>query len=431
VQPIDSLVRLSSLLPDSAALASGALTLAGLRFGELAETFGTPLYIYDEQTLRASARSVLGAFSPLGARVSFASKACDTIAILAVLRDEGLDLDVVSEGELAAALRAGFQPRQIHLHGNCKSDAELEAAIRLGLHAIVVDNIEELERLVARVGSLEQPVAVMLRITLPFEADTHPHLQTSGCRSKFGFYRGSAEERAAIDLLASNPGLRLTGLHTHVGSQIADIEIYGRVSRELLALGRDLFRQGHPISEIAVGGGWAVPNRTGDALLAPEKLASALGEVFAGSGFRPAIEPGRFLVSRAAVALYRIGSVKNTPTGRIVAVDGGMGDNIRPALYGARYEVLLPERLEATPIGPVDIAGRYCESGDFLARAVYLPAVNAGDLIAMPFAGAYQLSMASAYNLVPPPAAVLVAGGHARLIVRRATIDDLLACHVD
>jgi len=402
-----------------------------LSLKDLAETYGTPLYIYDEQTLRASARTVLGAFSALGARVSFASKACDTVAILAVLRDEGLDLDVVSEGELVAALRASFQPSQIHLHGNCKTDAELEAAIRLGLHAIVVDNVEELERLAVRTGSLERPVDIMLRITLPLEADTHPHLQTSGRRSKFGFYLGSTEEQAAIELLARVPGLRLIGLHTHLGSQVVDVEIYREASQELLTLGHDLGRRGHPISEIAIGGGWAVPYRTDDASLSAETLAGAVGDVFAGSGFRLAVEPGRFLVARAAVALYRVGSVKDTPAGRIVAVDGGMGDNIRPALYGASYEALLLEQPEAIPIGPADIVGRYCESGDFLARDVPLPSVKVGDLLALPVAGAYQLSMASAYNLVPPPAALLVANGRPRLIVRRTTIDDLLARNVD
>lgn len=427
---IDPLPLVARLLPDSAATAGGRLTIAGLDLAVLAARYGTPLYVYDEQTLRSSARAVLKSFSNFDCRVSFASKACDVIAILAVLREEGLGLDVVSEGELTAGLRAGFRPEQIHLHGNNKSDAELDAAIRLGLHSIVVDNLEELERLVARSTHGDRRISIALRVSLPVEAATHPHLQTSGFRSKFGFYRGSNEEQAAIDLLERSPGLLLTGLHTHLGSQISDLDIYRQAAGELIELGRALRNRGCPLEEISTGGGWAVPYRPDDTGLSGEEIAAVLQPVFRGTGFRLSIEPGRAVVARAAVALYRIGSVKHTTTGRIVAVDGGMGDNPRPALYGARYSALLPERPTERDSGLADIVGRYCESGDLLVREAPLPPVRAGDLVCVPVAGAYQLSMASSYNLVPSPAAVLASPGEARLIVRRASIEDLLARNV-
>lgn len=422
---------LSALLPDSAGVDGESLAIGGLSLSALSDRFGTPLYVYDEQTVRASARKVLAAFCPLDARVSFASKACDTIAVLRLLQEEGVDLDVVSEGELEASLRAGFRPEQIHLHGNCKSDAELAAAVRLGLHAVVVDNLEELKRLQSMVRMGQSPVRVMLRVSLALEAETHPHLQTSGYHSKFGFGRGSEAEQAALRLLEGTGTLTLTGIHAHLGSQITDLEIYRRMARELVVLGQELRQRGFPLSEISVGGGWGVPYRVGEVGLSGAEVASVLAPIFRGNALRPAIEPGRALVARAAVALYRVGSVKATPGGRIVAVDGGMGDNPRPALYGARYEALLVERATAEPAGTAEIVGRYCESGDVLARDVALPEVAAGDLICIPVAGAYQLSMASSYNRVPPPAAVLVSDGQARLVVRRATIEDVLAREVE
>lgn len=419
--------EMRSLLPDTIALVGGVLALEGLSLDALATHYGTPLYVYDEQTIRNAARHTRHAFSDLSARVSFASKACDIIGIMRVLRDEGLDLDVVSEGELVAGLRAGFRPEQIHLHGNCKSDAELEAAARLGIHALVVDNLGEFERLRGIADQIGQTVNIMLRVTLAIEAETHPHLQTSGYSSKFGIPHGSPDEARFIEMIRQNARLHLIGVHAHLGSQVNDSKIYASAARELLQLAERLHEEGFPIEEVSVGGGWAVAYAPGKTRLDPQSVAQILHPLFQGSRFRLAVEPGRSLVARAAMALYRVGSVKQTPAGRIIAVDGGMGDNPRPALYGSDYTALRLRRPEESPEGPATIVGRYCESGDVLVRSVELPEVHADDIVCIPMSGAYHLSMASHYNLVPEPAVVLVYNRRERLIVRRATIDDLLA----
>jgi diaminopimelate decarboxylase len=416
-----------AILPDDVTFERGRLLVGGYYIGELANRFGTPLYVYDEATLRNEARRVLAAFQPLGARVSFAAKACSVLGILRIFEEEGLDLDVVSLGELTAGLRAGFRPVRLHLHGNLKTDDELEEAVRRGIRAIVIDDRDEIPRLEAICARLAATAQVMLRIALPLEAETHPHLRTSGNRSKFGLLRGSRDESEAFDRLTRSRSLRLIGVHAHLGSQIEDDGIYLRAARQLLALAGSLERRSFPIEEVSVGGGWAVPYTPGGSELAPERVAESLAPVFARyAPYRPAVEPGRALVARSAVAVYRVGSVKSFEDTRIVAVDGGMGDNPRPALYGAQYTAFLPERPESVPLGPAEIVGRYCETGDLLARSVPLPAVVPGDLLCIPVSGAYHLSMASAYNLVPQPAAVLVSRGDARLLVRRATVEDLL-----
>lgn len=414
------------LLPDTISRAGNVLALDGLALDTLAATYGTPLYVYDEQTIRNRAREMRRAFGDLDARASFASKACDIVGVMRVFQHEGLDLDVVSEGEIEAGLRAGFRPEQIHLHGNCKTDAELEAAVRLGFHAIVVDNLEELDRVAVLAGQHRRDVNIMPRITLATEAKTHPHLQTSGYSSKFGIPHGSREETAFVDTVGANPLLRLIGVHAHLGSQIFDPEIYALAADDLLELAAQLRQQGFPVEEISAGGGWAVAYAAGEPCLAPQTVAQVLAPRFRESGFRLAIEPGRSLVARAGVALYRVGSVKEVPGGRIVAVDGGMGDNPRPALYDARYTALRLRAPDDVVQGTATIVGRYCESGDVLVREVALPEVHAGDILCIPMSGAYHLSMASHYNLVPEPAVVMVRAGKERMIVRRGTIDDLL-----
>lgn len=413
------------LLPDSAQL-SGALSLGGCDVQSLADEHGTPLYVYCAETLRGRARAVRAAFDPLGARVSFAAKACGLPGVLRILAEEGLGLDAVSAGEVEAGRRAGFPPARIHLHGNVKSDAELRLATELQLHTVVLDNREEIEHL-ATIAAADAPVSVTLRLNLPLEARTHPHLQTTGARSKFGFLAGSPDEEAAGAALRSRPSLRLIGVHAHLGSQISDEDLYAQAVREMRRHAERYRAAGFPVEEVTVGGGWAEAYTPGDPGLPAERVADILGAALAGSGFRLGVEPGRALVARAAVALYRVGAVKKLAGRRVIAVDGGMGDNPRPALYGARYTAFIVGQEDAEPEGPATVVGRYCESGDILVHEVVLPRVEAGDLLAVPVAGAYQLSMASAYNLVPPPAAVLVEGGKARLIRRRLTPEELLA----
>jgi diaminopimelate decarboxylase len=430
-QTTDIYSRVRALLPDAMSVAGDVLTLDGFALDSLAERYGTPLYVYDEQTIRSEARGVRNAFTGIDARVSFASKACDIVGVMRVLRDEGLDLDVVSAGELEAGLRAGFQPEQIHLHGNCKTDSELELAIRLGLHAIVIDNLDELDRVAALAGQSDRIVNIMLRVTLAVESTTHPHLQTSGYSSKFGIPHDSPEEAAFIRKVAGSPLLHLIGVHAHLGSQIADPAIYADAAGELVDLASRLFAGGFPINEISVGGGWAVAYTSEGNDLPPRTVAEILQPLLRETGFRLAVEPGRALVARSGIALYRVGSIKRSPGGRIVSVDGGMGDNPRPALYDASYTALRVRSPADPSEGPATIAGRYCESGDVLVRGAPLPEVHAGDLICIPMSGAYHLSMASHYNLVPEPAVILTRGGQERLIVRRATIDDLLARNVN
>lgn len=416
------------LLPDTTTIGEEGLSVGGCLLEELAATHGTPLYVYDEFTLRAAAQRARAAFGALGARISFAAKACGSPAILRIFQQEGLGLDIVSEGELQAGLRAGFRPCDMHLHGNCKSTGELDAAVKLGLHAIVLDGEEEIERLEKICERQGMTIRVMTRVTLPLEAATHPHLQTSGTRSKFGLFHPSEAEQRVWECLSGSRVLQFVGLHAHLGSQISDRSIYGRAAEELCAIAETLTQRGLESEEISVGGGWAVPYAPGDPALSPETVAQVLEPIFLGRPLiRPAVEPGRALVARAAVAVYRVGSVKVSGDRRIIAVDGGMGDNPRPALYGARYSVLPATSPFSPSIGPADVAGRYCESGDILVRDALLPRVTAGDLLCVPVSGAYQLSMASAYNLVPQPAAVLVTEGRSRLITRRATVEDLLS----
>jgi len=415
------------VLPDSAGIAGGGLALAGLRIDWLAERYETPLYIYDETTLRNKARHALEAFAPLKARVSFAAKACSTLGVLRILRVEMLGLDVVSGGELEAGLRADFTAKDMHLHGNCKTASELETAVEMEIRAIVLDNTVELSQLETVCARLRKHARVWLRMAPSLEAETHPYLRTTGRRVKFGFASPSCEEQAALNAVARSRWLKLSGLHVHLGSQITDVRIYQRAAQRLIEIAESVPGDISEL-ELSLGGGWAVAYRPGDSFLEAERVAAALAPAFeAHDSYRAAVEPGRALVARAALAVYRVGSVKKRDGVRIVAVDGGMGDNPRPALYGTQYAAILPSRPLDEPVGPADIVGRYCESGDVLARDVLLPPVAGGDLVCIPVSGAYQLSMASTYNLVPQPAVISVRDGEARLLTRRATHDDLFA----
>lgn len=412
---------LQSLLPDSASIDRGHLCVGGCDVTELAAVYGTPLYIYDESTLQQQAARALAAFG--SSRVSFAAKACSIVGVLRILEAQGVGLDVVSEGEIEAGLRAGFPPHRMHLHGNAKADAELRRAVELGFHAIVLDNREELDRLETVCKQSGREARVMVRLDPPIEVETHPSLHTSGARSKFGFLWDSAELWHALDRLRCHPALRVVGLHLHLGSQIADPDVYRRAALMLRDLARSLPMNVFPLEEMSLGGGWATPYRAGDPCLSPDQVAAVLPGA---EGLRWSVEPGRALVARAAVAVYRVGAVKLRDGRQMVAVDGGMGDNPRPALYGARYSAVAPGHMDAPHSHPAQVVGRYCESGDVLVEETLLPDLRAGDLLAIPVSGAYHLSMAGAYNLVPLPPAVLVDGDH-RQLTRRGTLADLLA----
>jgi diaminopimelate decarboxylase len=423
----EELHPLRRILPDSSDNQDGVLHIGGCSLPELAAVYGTPLYVYDEETLRAQARRVSAAFASSSARVSFAAKACATVAVLRVFREEGLGLDTVSAGEIEAGLRAGFAPAHMHLHGNAKSDEDLARALELDLGAIVVDNLDELRRLESMSLGRSTRARVILRLALSVGAKTHAYLLTSGADTKFGL--GHDELQTALSRLGKSSTLRLIGLHAHPGSQISDARVYTAALASLLETVELVKTHGLGVEEAGIGGGWAVPYVPNDPALAPEDLAASLRGLLP-NRIRLAVEPGRALVARAGVAVYRVVSVKQRPAGRLVAVDGGMGDNPRPVFYGAGYSAIPVNDPAAAAKGSDRLVGRYCEEGDVLAEGVHLPVVP-GDLIAVPTAGAYQLSMASAYNLVPQPAVVLVSRGRARLVTRRASHGELLSRELD
>jgi len=423
--------------PDTATISAGRLQIGGCDAQALAAAHGTPLYVFDEATLRRAMRAYLAAFRrqglPFG--VHYAAKALLTTALAQLVAQEGLGLDVVSGTELLVARRAGVPMAQIHFHGNARSDAELERAVAWGVGAVVVDTLDELERLATLTAGRAQPQGLMLRVAPGIEARTHRYIATGDADSKFGLPPEALD--AAAQRIRASAGLRFLGLHAHIGSQLFDLERLGATVAVLVRLAARLrTRHGLTTEELSPGGGLGTPSLAEET--APDleayaaTLSASLRQHCAAHALplpRLTVEPGRSIVARAGVALYTVMGRKLAADGsiRYLYVDGGMADNLRPALYHARYTALLANRASAPPGPPVAVAGRYCESGDVLLRDVRLPPAHPGDLLAVATAGAYTLSMASTYNLVPRPAAVLVAAGRARLIQRRETEADVLA----
>jgi diaminopimelate decarboxylase len=411
------------LFPDSARVDGGELVLGGVLASELATRFGTPLVVYCEETIRARAAALVGAAAE--ATIAFGSKAFPNVAVLRLLKEEGIRADVASLGELAIARAAGYEGISIVVHGNNKPDELLNEAAREGA-IVVLDDLEEVGRAAAA-----KVRSVLVRITLGVDADTHEAIRTGHHGSKFGV---PPEDALAVVREALQQGLDMLGVHLHVGSQVSGAESH-REAIELLAAWAAEARQtlGWAPRIVDLGGGFPVRH-------VPEEWAPDLGPVirdlvhavqlaFDEIGIRrPAIyfEPGRAVVGQAGVTLYTVGSVKHLPDVTWVAVDGGMSDNPRPALYDARYTALSARRADQPHDVTVALAGLHCESGDVLIDAVSLPSPRRGDLLAVPATGAYTLSMASNYNATPRPAAVLVRDGSARLIRRRETVDDLL-----
>jgi diaminopimelate decarboxylase len=422
-------------LPDTAGLTpDGHLALAGCDLVELAAEFGTPLYVYDEATIRGRAaayRDGLSAAYDRQSLVCYAGKAYCAPWLLRVIDDEGLGLDVVSGGELYAAQASGFPSARIYFHGNNKGEDELAFALELHVGRIVVDNVEEIER-VSRLA-VERGVrqAVLLRVAPGVEAHTHAHINTGVLDTKFGLsiHTGAAEAGARAILNA--PGLDLVGLHAHIGSQIFELEPYCQTIERLFTLAE---RVGFELRELSPGGGFGMRYTADDEPISPADVTRAIADAVRSaaqthSAALPSltIEPGRSIVGPAGVAVYRVGSVKEIRGVRTyVAIDGGMADNIRPTAYGAKYTPLLANRMHEAATATVAVAGKYCESGDVLVRDAKLPLPRVGDLVAVPGSGAYHLSMASNYNLSLRPAVVVVANGQARLVRRRETYEDLL-----
>jgi diaminopimelate decarboxylase len=427
------------LLPATAAVsADGRLSIGGCDLGGLAERFGTPLFVYDEAHLRARCREYTAAFGPDG--VAYAGKAFLCRAMVRLVAEEGLHLDVATGGELHVALSAGFPAARIVFHGNNKSDEELASALAAGVGRIVADSSAELDRLERLVkGGLSIP-RVMLRVTPGVEAHTHEYIETGTEDSKFGFPVRPGDALEAARRVAASPHLELAGLHCHIGSQIHVLQSYALAAAVVVGLAAEIEAQAEAgpgaIGELNLGGGLGVAYHEGDDPPPVAEYAAVLRRAFdaavasAGLSHRPPlrVEPGRSIAAAAGVTLYRVGTIKEIAGVRTyVAVDGGMSDNARPATYGARYEAFLPERATAERPLVVTVAGKHCEQGDLLVRNATLPAdLAVGDLLCTPTTGAYGYAMASNYNKVPRPAVVFVGNGEARLVVRRETVDDLL-----
>jgi diaminopimelate decarboxylase len=416
---------LGSPWPLTATSRGGELEVGGVGAGELAARFGTPLYVYDAATLRERASAyVEGVAGHPDAHVSFACKACCTVGVLRLLRSCGLGADVASAGELAAALRAGVDPAQIVVHGNGKTDADIEAALAAGCGLLVLDSLDEGARVAAAAArhGRRQPVAV--RVTPGIFAGGHEKIATAHEGSKFGL--APAEAAQACAEARENPHLDWRGLHVHLGSQVDDAGVLEDVVRWFRE-----FCDAHALEPrlIDVGGGLGIPYGQESA---PDARALAAAVAAAAQRHFPAarllIEPGRSVAGPAGITLYRVLTRKTAADGtRWVALDGGMADNPRPALYGARYTVAAAGRLDEPASEQIALAGRHCESGDVLATDVDMPPLVAGDLVAFAATGAYTQSMASTYNAMPRLAAVLVDDGEARLLTRRETIAELLA----
>jgi diaminopimelate decarboxylase len=410
------------------------LTIAGCDLGELAERYGTPLYVYDQATLDAMVdayRQALRCSYPGESGLTYAGKAFLCVALAAWAQRQGLWLDCTGAGEIGMAVAAGVDRAHVLVHGVNKGPAEIDAALA---HAgtVVVDNLTELERWMALAGGGARLPDLWLRLRPGLAVEAHAYNQTGLEDSKFGM---SQEEARLAVRLCHRHGLTLTGLHFHLGSHLHNPEPIGLALETALDLMAELrAEEGWSPQILCPGGGWGVAYHE-DELPRPDIAAYVqfVAERLAGGcekrGLpmpRLQLEPGRSLVARAGVALYRVGTVKHTAHRRWLLLDGGMADNLRPALYGARYSALPVWEPERPPVGPAWLAGPYCESGDVLIEALPLPDIQPGELVAVPVSGAYQLSMANHYNGACLPAVLWLEGGHARLILRREEASDLI-----
>jgi len=391
---------------------------------ELADRFGTPLFVYSEDHLRARCREYVSHFG--AGNVAYASKAFLCTAMARLVEEEGLDLDVATGGELAVALHAGFPASRIVVHGNNKSDGEITAALGAGVGTVVVDSHDELDRLDRAVSAGGVAPRVLVRVTPGVEAHTHEFVETGTERSKFGFSISSGAALDAVRRVASSH-LAVAGLHCHIGSQIYRLDSYGRATEIVVGFAEEVERVlGVAIGDLDLGGGLGARYLSDDPEVPLAQYAATLRE--AAGGRRVTVEPGRSIAGPAAITLYRVGTIKEVDgVGTYVAVDGGMSDNPRPVLYGAGYEAFLPRRVDEPRPLEATVVGKHCEQGDVLVAGARLPAgVRSGDLLATPTTGAYGYSMASNYNRVPRPAVVFVRGGSAREVVRRETYEDLV-----
>ncbi|WP_255437658.1 diaminopimelate decarboxylase [Thalassobacillus sp. CUG 92003] len=415
---------------------NGHLMIGGVDALELADLYGTPLYVYDVERIRANARAFVETFKSFGvkAQVAYASKAFSSIAMLQVAKQEGLSLDVVSEGELHTALEAGFPVKRIHMHGNNKSIPELEMAVKHDIGCIVVDNFHEITLLSHILDEQQRTMDVLLRVTPGIEAHTHDYILTGQEDSKFGFDLSNGQAEEGFLKIREDKRLRLTGLHCHIGSQIFETSGFRLATRKLISALSQWQRNYNFTAEVLnLGGGFGIKYTDDDDPLEFDQYAKALIEEVKQQSDHYAypmpeiwIEPGRAIVGDAGVTLYSVGSTKDIPgVRRYISVDGGMTDNLRPALYQAQYEAVAASKMREPATQEVSIAGKCCESGDMLIWNVALPEVSPGDVIAVFSTGAYGYSMSNNYNRFPRAAVVFVEHAEHHLVIQRESFQDL------
>lgn len=446
--PEDANALVPGLWSRTVSRADGELVVGGVRAGELAARFGTPLYVVDEEHARSRAVEVRAAFdrafAEIGtaAKVYYAGKAFLSIEVARWMAEAGLHIDVCSGGELAVALAAGVDPERLGFHGNNKSLAEIDRAVQVGVGAIVIDSLQEIDRVADAAERHGVRQSVRLRVNSGVHAHTHAFLATAHEDQKFGIALEAAEE--AVALIRSRPSLAFRGLHCHIGSQIFGADGFAESAARLLTLHKRLLTGGD-VPELNLGGGFGIAYTAADDPAPIEALARRIAETVA-AGCEEldiptpvvAFEPGRSIIGTAGLTLYTVGTTKDVPVAfeddgetairRYVSVDGGMSDNARPALYEADYSARIASRVSLAPPALVRVAGKHCESGDIVVDAEYLPGdVEPGDLLAVPATGAYCWSLASNYNYLGRPPVVAVRDGDARVIVRGETIEDLLA----
>ncbi|WP_240316677.1 diaminopimelate decarboxylase [Mycobacterium persicum] len=426
---------------------SGVACIAGVPLTELAQEYGTPLFVIDEDDFRSRCQEIAAAFGG-GHNVNYAAKAFLCSEIARWVDEEGLSLDVATGGELAVALHADFPPERITLHGNNKSVAELTAAVKAGVGHIVLDSMIEIERLdaiAAQAGIIQD---VLVRVTVGVEAHTHEFISTAHEDQKFGLSVASGAAMAAVRRVFAADHLRLVGLHSHIGSQIFDVAGFEIAAHRVIGLLREVVgefgaEKTAQLSTVDLGGGLGISYLPSDDPPPISDLAAKLSAILSNESAavglpvpRLVVAPGRAIAGPGTITLYEVGTVKDvdvsaTANRRYISVDGGMSDNIRPALYDAEYDVRLVSRTSDAPAVPARLVGKHCESGDIIVRDTWMPDdVGPGDLVAVAATGAYCYSLSSRYNLIGRPAVVAVRQGKARLVLRRETVDDLLSLEV-